>query len=109
MTSFLSATDILELQYKALELAFDTYVLKKEDGYELKIDICEPEYGGRIQTVFITNENESTWNQGDYEFSAMMEILDEKLEEQRQNEIKAQKRKELIESLTPEQRELLGV
>jgi hypothetical protein len=39
----------------------------------------------------------------------MMEILDEKLEEQRQKEIKAQKRKELIESLTPEQRELLGV
>jgi len=38
-----------------------------------------------------------------------MTIVDEKLEEQRQKEEKAQKRKELINSLTPEQRELLGV
>ena len=62
------------------------------------------------QSVFIDNEGESTWdNGGDYDFYTMDSILDEKLVEQTQKEIKARKRKELIETLTPEQRELLGV
>jgi hypothetical protein len=39
----------------------------------------------------------------------MMDVLDGMLEEKLLEEIKARKRKELIESLTPEQRELLGV
>ncbi len=38
-----------------------------------------------------------------------MRILDEQLEEKRQEEIKAEKRKELIARLTDEERELLGV
>lgn len=61
------------------------------------------------QSIFIDNEGQSDWQSGDYNFYRMDSILDEKLEEQKQKEIKAQKRKELIESLTPEQRELLGI
>lgn len=38
-----------------------------------------------------------------------MELLDEKLEEEKQKEIKAQKRKELIARLTSEEKELLGL
>jgi hypothetical protein len=60
--------------------------------------------------VFIDNEGESSWNNGgDYDFYTMDNILDEMLVKQQEKEIKAQKRKELIETLTPEQRELLGV
>jgi len=39
----------------------------------------------------------------------MDNILDQKLREEEQRLIKAQKRKELIDSLTPEQRELLDL
>ena len=39
----------------------------------------------------------------------MDNILDQKLREEEQRLIKVQKRKELIDSLTPEQKELLGV
>lgn len=104
----LTATDILELLSKALKLEYDTYVYKINDGYELEIDLIIPGYGRSPQRVIITNKNESNWD-GDYDFNTMMNVLDEELEKQKQKEEKEQKRKELINSLTPEQRELLGV
>jgi len=61
------------------------------------------------KTVFITNEGESTWDKGDYEFYTMNSILDEMLQKQLEKEIKAQKRKELIARLTDEEKDLLGV
>jgi hypothetical protein len=103
------ATDILLLLKKVQKLGATYNIKQQDDGFELKIYYtwCEDDY--YYHSVFITNENESTWNKGDYELNTMMCIIDEKLEEQRQKEEKAQKRKELINSLTPEQRELLGV
>jgi len=61
------------------------------------------------QSVFIDNKGNSTWDCGDYDFGTMDGLLDEMIERGKEKEIKEQKRKELIESLTPEQRELLGV
>lgn len=103
------ATDILLLLNKVHKLGATYSIKQKDDGFEIKL--CHNWFGDEHydNSVFITNENESSWTKGDYEFSTMMNILDEKLEEQRQKEEKAQKRKELINSLTPEQRELLGV
>ena len=106
---FITATNLLELFTKADKLAVSYNIKQQNDGFEIKLYHAWHENDYYHQTVFITNENESTWDKGDYDFSTMMNILDEMLEEQLQEQIKARKRQELIESLTPEQRELLGV
>ena len=107
----ITATELLEFLCKAQKLSIlDVTFTQKDEGYEITLrDDWHDDNNWYNKTVFITNEGESTWNRGDYEFHTMNNILDEKLEERKQKEIKAQKRKELIESLTPEQRELLGV
>ena len=107
----ITATELLNFLCKAQKLSIiDVTFRQTDEGYVITLrDDWHDDANWYNQTVFITNEGESTWDKGDYEFYTMNNILDEKLEEQKQKEIKAQKRKELIESLTPEQRELLGV
>ena len=106
----ISTTDLLEFLSKAQKLGINYTIVQNDDGYS--INLFYDWYDTLVwcnNTVFITNEGESTWEKGDYKFDTMNKILDEKLEEQRQNEEKERKRQELIDSLTPEQRELLGV
>jgi hypothetical protein len=108
----ITATELLDFLCKAQKLSIlDVTFRQTDEGY--KITLRNDWYDdGRWSnhTVFIDNEGESSWNNGgDYDFYTMDNILDEMLVKQQEREIKAQKRKELIESLTPEQRELLGV
>ena len=107
----ITATELLDFLCKAQKLSIlDVTFTQNDQGYYIILrDDWYDDGNWHNKSVFITNEGESTWDKGDYEFYTMNNILDEKLEEQLQKEIKAQKRKELIESLTPEQRELLGV
>ena len=114
----LSAYDILALLYKADKLSINyevlidenqNYVIKYQDGYE---DIGYQQYP-TYSTVAINSSSEDAKDSynlycGTYTYDEMMIRLNEMLEEEEQKKIKAQKRKELIESLTPEQRELLG-
>lgn len=112
----IQATELLNFLCKAQKLSIiDITFRQSEEGYAI---IMRHDWYGNTdwhnQGVFITNEGESTWDNANkgtqfFEFDTMNRILDEMLEEQTQKEIKARKRKELIESLTPEQRELLGV
>jgi hypothetical protein len=64
---------------------------------------------GFDEKVVITQKGESNWNKGCYSFDTMMDILDEQLEEKRQEKIKEQKRQELLARLTDEEKKLLGV
>jgi hypothetical protein len=107
----ITATELLDFLCKAQKLSIiDVTYTQTDEGYVITLrDDWHDDANWYNQTVFITNEGESTWVKGDCEFHTMNSILDEKLEERKQKEIKVQKRKELIESLTPEQRELLGV
>ena len=107
----ITATELLDFLCKAQKLSIiDVTYTQTDEGYVITLrDDWHDDSNWYNQTVFISNEGESSWDKGDYEFHTMNSILDEKLEERKQKEIKAQKRKELIESLTPEQRELLGV
>lgn len=107
----ITTTELLNFLCKAQKLSIlDITFQQVDEGYKITLrDDWHDDSNWYNKTVFITNEGESTWNIGDYEFHTMDSILDDKLEERKQKEIKAQKRKELIESLTPEQRELLGV
>jgi hypothetical protein len=103
------ATELLELLIKADKLAVSYNIKQQNDGFEIKLYHAWHENDYYHQTVFITNENESTWDKGDYDFSTMMDVLDEKLEEKRQEEIKEQKRQELLARLTDFEKDLLGV
>ena len=107
----ITTTELLEFLCKAQKLSIiDVTYTQTDEGYKITLrDDWHDDANWYNQTVFITNEGESTWEKGDYEFWTMDRILDEKLELQKQKEIKEQKRKELIDSLTPEQKELLGV
>lgn len=107
----ITTTELLDFLCKAYKLSIlDITFTKNDEGYYIILrDDWYNDNHWFNKTVFIDNEGNSTWEKGDYDFYTMNNILDEKLEEQLQKEIKSQKRKELIESLTPEQRELLGV
>lgn len=108
----ITATELLDFLTKAQKVSPCGATFRQTDeGYKITLYCDWHDDGNNYkQSIFIDNEGRSDWNNGgDYDFYTMDCILDEMLELQKQREIKAQKRKELIESLTPEQRELLGV
>jgi len=107
----ITATELLDFLTKAQRVSpCGATFLQNDEGYYITLYCDWHDDGNNYkQSVFIDNEGESTWEKGDYEFYTMNNSLDEMIERELQKEIKAQKRKELIESLTPEQRELLGV
>jgi cytochrome P450 len=105
----IKATELLKLFSKAKQLDLSVEVREDKDGdYVVRIfEMFRTE--NFDENVVITQKGESNWCKGDYHFDTMMDILDEMLEEKRQEEIKAQKRQELIARLTDEEKELLGV
>ena len=107
----ITATELLDFLTKAQTVSGAGATFRQnDDGYYITL-YCDW-YGDNNyskQTVFITNEGESTWEKGDYDFEIMNKILNELVEKQKQEEIKAQKRQELIARLTDEEKELLGV
>lgn len=104
-------TELLNFLCKAQKLSIlDVTFIQTDEGYKITLrDDWRDDNHWSNKTVFIDNEGESDWQAADYDFYTMDSILDEKLEEQKQKEIKEQKRKELIARLTDEEKELLGV
>jgi hypothetical protein len=105
----IKATELLKLFSKAKQLQLSVEVREDKDGdYVVRIYemFCQE---GFDEKVIITQKGESNWIKGCYSFDTMMDILDEMFEEKRQQEIKEQKRQELIARLTDEEKELLGV
>jgi len=102
-------TELLKLFSKAKQLDLSVEVREDKDSdYVVRIyEMFRPE--NFDEKVVITQKGESNWNKGCYSFDAMMDVLDEMLEEKRQEEIKEQKRQELLARLTDEEKELLGV
>jgi hypothetical protein len=107
----IKVTELLKLLTKVEKLGLSVNVREDKDGdYVIKIfKMFESNREFEPYKVVITQKGESDWNKGNYCFDAMMDVLDEELEEQKQREIKEQKRQELIAKLTPEERELLNL
>lgn len=106
----IKVTELLEFLNKAYELGADPFIIKNDEGYYINLYYDWYDEGeSNPHSVFITNEGEQNWEKGTFAFSTMDNILDERLNEKEEKRIKEEKRKELIKSLTPEQRELLGV
>jgi hypothetical protein len=105
----IQATELLKFLSKANTLGLSVEVCEDKDGdYVVRIfHLFKQE--SFYETVVITQKGESDWNKGKYCFDAMMDVLDEMLEEKRQEEIKEQKRQELLARFTDGEKELLGV
>jgi hypothetical protein len=107
----ITATELLEFLTKAQRVSSaEITFIQLDGGYYITLygDWHDDNNYSR-QSVFINNEGESTWEKGDYEFDEMSTILDEMVERQKQEEIKEQKRRELIARLTDEEKELLNL
>ncbi len=110
-SEMITATELLDFLIKAQRFSTGGASFRQNDeGYTIVLH-CDWHDDGHYsrQTVFINNENESTWEKGDYDFDTMNNILDEMVERELQKEIKARKREELIARLTDEEKDLLGV
>ena len=109
----IKVTELLKLLSKANKLDLIVQVSEDKDwgdwgDYVVRIyELFHQE--NFDEKIVITQKGESDWNKGTHCFDAMMDILDEKLEEKRQEKIKEQKRQELLARLTDEEKELLGV
>ena len=105
----IKTTELLKLFSKAKQLDLSVEVCEDKDGdYVVRIyEMFHPE--GFDETVFINQQSETNWDKRCYSFDYMMDVLDGLLEEKRQEKIKEQKRRELIDRLSPEERELLNL
>ena len=107
----IKVTELLKLLSKVEKLGLSVNVREDKAGdYVIKIfNMFEFDSKFEPYKVVITQKGESDWNKGNYCFDAMMDVLDGELEEQKQKEIKEQKRQELIARLTDEEKELLNL
>ena len=105
----IKATELLKLFTKAKQLDLSVEVREDKDGdYVVRIyEMFRQE--GFDEKVVITQNGESNWNKGSYGFDAMMDWFDVMLEEKLLEEIKEQKRQELLARLTDFEKDLLGV
>ena len=105
----IKATELLKLFSKAKQLGLSVEVREDKDGdYVIRIyEMFRPE--NFDETVFINQQGETNWDKRCYSFDYMMDVLDGMLEEKRQEEIKEQKRQELLARLTDFEKDLLGV
>ncbi len=105
----IKATELLKLFTKAKQLGLSVEVREDKDGdYVVRIyEMFRQE--NFDEKMFITQKGESNWNKASYTIDGMMDVLDEMLEEKRQEKIKEQKRQELLARLTDEEKELLNL
>jgi len=105
----IKVTELLKLFTKAKQLGFSINVHEDKDGdYVIRIfELFSSE--NFDEKVIITQEGEGSDLKGDLGFYDMIVVLDGELEEQKQKEIKEQKRQALIASLTDEEKELLNL
>jgi hypothetical protein len=105
----IKVTELLQLLTKVEKLGLSVNVREDKDGdyvvriYEMFL------LEGFDEKVVISQNGESNCNKGSYGFDAMMDWFDVMLEEKLLEEIKEQKRQELIARLTDEEKELLNL
>ncbi len=107
----ITATQVLEMLEKARQLSIQYEVYDDETSYRIRFYVdwhWEKTKKYSHEEVIISKDNKSLYSTC-WDFDSFMIQLNVKLEEQKQKEIKAQKRKELIARLTDEEKELLGV
>jgi hypothetical protein len=109
----ITATQILEMLEKARRLGINYEVYEDPDYNSYFIEFVvtwyADEYGGcSYEKVFVSKDNVSD-GYGGWDVFNWNRMLNEKLKQKEQKELKEEKRKALIARLTPEERELLEI
>ena len=108
MTIKIKTTDLLDLLTYAGELDLSIFAKKDKDGnYVLKFyELYTNNFDERI---IINKECESNWDNSGCSFDYLMDTFVDMLSNKKEEKLKAQKRQELLNRLTDEEKELLGV
>lgn len=109
----ISVTDLLDFLNKADQLSIQLDYTKNTEGYFIKLyydwDRNNDFYHN---TIFINNKGVSDWNTTyniDETFDSMNDLLDMHIKRDEEKKVKEYKRRQLIDRLTDEEKELLGV
>lgn len=107
----ITAQEVLSFLDKANRLAINYTIEQVDDiGYHIKMYY---NWNGTekfsFRYVFIPNEKETDYVEDKHIFDDINDLLDVRLNEKYKKEEKERKRKALLERLTAEERELLGV
>jgi hypothetical protein len=105
----IQSTELLQLLTTATKLRMSYKVCEDDDGDYVISFGEEYTYSYDIAKVIITQSGASTWDKGHWTLESMLIDFDGRLEEQEQERIKKEKRNELIDTFTQEQRDLLGL
>ena len=103
----IKTTYLLELLARAGQLNLSIFVKQDEDGnYVVKFHEL---YTNNDEVLVINKEGEDDWNKGTCSCEHLMDTFVDMLSKKEQEEIKAQKCKELLARLTDFEKDLLGV
>ena len=103
-----STTDLLELLAYAGELDLSIFVREDEDG-DYIVKFYELYTNNFDERIVINKEGQVEWCSGDNTFDYLMDTFVDMLKQKEEEKLKAQKRQEVLNKLTDEEKELLGV
>ena len=108
MTIKIKTTDLLELLAYAGELDLSIFVKQDKDGnYVVKFyELYTNNFDDR---VIITKECEYDWNKATCSCEYLMDTFVDMLKQKEEEKLKSQKRQEVLNKLTGEELELLGL
>ena len=104
-------TDLLDLLAYAGELDLSIFVKQDKDG-DYVVKFYELYTNNFAETLVIKKEGENDWdwcNGATCSFEYLMDTFVDMLKQKEEKKLKAQKRQELLNRLTDEEKDLLGV
>ena len=104
----IKTTDLLELLAYAGELDLSIFVKQDEDGNYV-VKFYELYTNKFAEHIIINKEGENDWNKGTCSCEYLMDTFVSMLKQKEEEKLKSQKRQELLNRLTDEELELLGV
>ena len=104
----IKTTELLELLSKATQLGLSYDVKEDEDG-DYVVKFYELYTNNFAEHTTITTEGENDWCVSGCSFDYLMDTFVGMLSKKKEEKLKSQKRQELLNRLTDEELELLGV
>ena len=105
----LTTTQLLDLFAKIYKVDALLGVAKVTGGYNVTVHHDWEDDGVYPQSFFVDYKGATTLICSDYNFDTMNTLLDQHVKEQEERELMIQKRQELLNRLTDEEKELLGL
>jgi len=105
----LTTTQLLDFFAKIYKVDGLLAVAKVTGGYNVTVHHDWEDDGVYPQSFFVDYKGATTLICSDYNFDTMNTLLDQHVKEQEERELMIQKRQELLNRLTDEEKELLGL